>query len=67
MNSNSNIGQLKVVHDDANYTAVSIKDVKGHGSLFILANMNASASKQHQLEIDGKSYNWTGSYHFTDR
>lgn len=66
MNSNSNIDQLQVVFDDKNYTAVTIKDVKGHTSVFILANMNASASKQHQLKIDGKLYKWTGPYHFTE-
>lgn len=65
VNSDSNIDELKVVHDDANYTAVSIKDVKGQVSIFILANVNASAAQQHQLEIDGKSYHWTGAYHFT--
>ncbi|MFT4939537.1 MAG: hypothetical protein ACI88A_002580 [Paraglaciecola sp.] len=67
VNSNSNIDELKVVHDDADYTAITIKDVKGQKSLFILSNMNASASQQHQLKIDGKSYHWTGAYHYTDR
>jgi hypothetical protein len=67
VNSNSNIDELKVVHDDADYTAIAIKDVKGQKSLFILSNMNASASQQHQLKIDGKSYHWTGAYHYTDR
>jgi hypothetical protein len=66
VNSNSNIAELKIVHDDTHYTAVAIKDVKGESSLFILSNMNASASLQHQLEIDGKSYQWKGAYHFTD-
>jgi hypothetical protein len=66
VNSNSNIAELKIVHDDASYTAVSIKDKKGHVSVFILVNMNASTSKQHQLEIDAKSYHWTGPHHFTD-
>ncbi|MBL4630486.1 MAG: alginate lyase family protein [Paraglaciecola sp.] len=66
VNSNSNIAQLKVVYDDANYTAVSIKDVKGHASLFIYSNLDASTSKQHQLKIDDKLYKWTGAYHYTD-
>ena len=65
LNSNSNIAELKLVNDDADYTAVSIKDVKGHISVFILANKEASSSKQHALKIDGKSYRWTGPYHFT--
>jgi oligo-alginate lyase len=65
-NANSKIAKLKVAHDDANYTAVSIEDVKGQTSLFILANVDASISKQHQVEINGKSYRWTGPYYFID-
>jgi hypothetical protein len=65
VNSNSNIAELQVVHNDTDYTAVSIKDKKAGVSLFILADMDASASKQHTLKIDGKSYHWTGPHHFT--
>ncbi|MBU3004428.1 heparinase II/III domain-containing protein [Paraglaciecola arctica] len=64
VNSNSNIAELKVVYDDLNYTAVSIEDVKGNSSMFILANKNAAASKQHKVKIAGKTFNWTGPYHF---
>jgi hypothetical protein len=66
VNSNSNIAQLKVIHNDANYIAVSIEDVKGGSSVFILSNSNASAAKQHQLQIDGKSYSWKGPFHYAD-
>jgi hypothetical protein len=66
VNSKSNISALNVVHDDANYTAVSIVDVKGHSSVFIIANQQAATSAQHQLTLAGKSYQWTGAYHFTD-
>tara|TARA_R110002153_G_scaffold5120_1_gene24212 strand:+ start:853 stop:3102 length:2250 start_codon:yes stop_codon:yes gene_type:complete len=66
VNSNSNIAELKVLQDNENYTAVSIKDKKGHINLFILANMDASASKLHKVKINGKSYHWTGPYYFTD-
>jgi len=65
-NSDSSIAQLKVVFDDANYTAVSIIDKKGQVSLFILANIQSSDAKQHQLKIDGKSFEWTGHYYFKD-
>jgi hypothetical protein len=65
VNSSSNIAQLKVVFDDAKYTAVSIKDVKGQSSLFILSNLKASATEKHKLKINGKSYRWTGAFHFT--
>ena len=63
-NSNSNISELKIIYDDANYTAVSIKDLKGNMSVFILANKEASMSKSHKLKVDGKLYRWTGAYHF---
>ncbi len=66
VNSNSSVAELKVVYDDRNYTAVSIEDVKGHTSMFILSNIDASASEQHELEIDDKAYQWTGPYHYGD-
>lgn len=65
-NSNSSIAELSVIHDDANYTAVVIKDVKGQSSLFIVANIKAAASKHHQLTLGGKYYQWTGAYFFTE-
>lgn len=64
-NSNSNIAELKVVHDDDNYTAVTIIDLKGNTSVFILANKQASVTKEHKLKIAGKLYRWTGAFHFT--
>jgi hypothetical protein len=64
LNSNSNISELKIIHQDVNYTAVSIVDIKGHTSVFILANTQASASKKHQLKIDGKAYQWQGPYQY---
>jgi hypothetical protein len=66
LNSNSNIAELKTIHDDLNYTAVSIVDDKAHTSVFILANKNASTSKKHTLEIEGKTFSWTGPFHYTD-
>jgi oligo-alginate lyase len=64
VNSNSSIAELKVVYDDANYTAVLIKDVKGANSLFILASQSAASTKQHKLKINGKSYQWQGAYYW---
>jgi hypothetical protein len=65
-NANSSIKELSIVFDDANYTAVLIKDVKGISSLFIVVNMKASTSKQHQIKIGTKLYQWTGDYYFTE-
>ncbi|WP_158972270.1 alginate lyase family protein [Paraglaciecola sp. L3A3] len=66
VNSNSNIAELKVVHDDVKYTAVTIKDVKGQTSLFLLSNLDASPSTQHKLEVVGKKYSWTGAFHYIE-
>lgn len=64
VNTNSSIAALQVVHDDADYTAVSIEDVEGNTSLFVLSNTNATDSKEHTLEIHGKAYEWSGPYHY---
>ncbi|MGB7451224.1 MAG: hypothetical protein WBM36_03760, partial [Lysobacterales bacterium] len=62
LDSNSNIAELKLVHDDESYTAVSIEDLEGHTSMFIMSNMDATASKRHELKIEGKAYQWSGPY-----
>ena len=66
LNSNSNISELKVTYDDENYTAVSIEDLEGHTSTFILSNSDACASTQHRVEIDDRAYQWTGPYHYSE-
>lgn len=67
VNSTSSVAELKVIHDDAKYTAVSIDDVNGQSSIFILSNKNPSMSKSHKLKIDGKSYRWKGAYYFAKK
>ena len=67
VNSNSNISELKIVYDDENYTAVSIADLEGRSSLFILSNRDASVSRKHQLAIGNRTYQWVGPYHFLDQ
>lgn len=64
VNSNSSISELKVVYDDEDYTAVSIVDVEGSSSLFIVSNSDAIASTAHELGIGGKAYEWSGPYHY---
>ena len=64
-NSKSSIAALNVIHDDENYTAVSITDLKGNSSVFILANKQTATDKAHKLKIAGKQYRWTGAYYFT--
>jgi len=67
LNSNSNISELKVIHDDDDYTAVSIEDLEGQTSLFIMSNVDASASSHHQLEIANVLYRWTGPNHYVTK
>lgn len=67
VNSNSNISTLKVVYDDRYYTAVSIEDMQGSSSMFVLSNKNASATKAHEIEIDDKAYRWKGPYLYTEK
>jgi hypothetical protein len=63
-NANSNIAELTVLQDNANYTAVSIKTTQGVMRLFILSNKNIEASAAHSLVIDGQDYSWVGPYHY---
>lgn len=67
VNSNSNISELKVVYDDQYYTAVSIEDMQGNTSMFILSNKDATGTKEHEIEIDDKVYRWKGPYHYTEK
>ena len=67
VNSNSNIAALKIVYDDADYTAVSIQDLQGSSSVFILSNEDASASGEHRLDIDNRVYEWQGPIHYTEK
>ena len=64
VNSNSSISALTVVHDDDDYTAVSIEDLEGRTSLFIMSNADASASRHHQVKIAKSKYRWKGPYHY---
>ena len=63
-NSKSNISELKVLHDDEKYTAIQIKDINGKERLFLLSNKDENSISKHKLTINGKSYEWSGSYYF---
>jgi hypothetical protein len=65
VNSNSNIAELSVTLDNANYTAVMIEDLSGNRTLFIVA-ADASASARHDVEIAGRVYRWSGPCHYAD-
>lgn len=64
VNSNSSILNLQVIHDDAAYTAVAIKDVNGGECVMIISNTDSSKTSAHKLNIDGQDYQWSGPYYF---
>jgi hypothetical protein len=65
LNTNSSIAALNVVHDDKDYTAVSIEDVTGRTCLFIVSNTDADSSRKHELEIGGQVHDWQGPFVYT--
>ncbi|MEP1471946.1 MAG: alginate lyase family protein [Halieaceae bacterium] len=66
IDSRSLVSGLRVVHDGPDYTAIAIEDVAGEASLFVISNANASATEEHELLVEGKSYSWVGPYHYVD-
>jgi hypothetical protein len=64
VNSNSSIARLAIAHSDERYTAVSIEDLDGRKSLFVLANLDASSVAEHRLELGGQAYRWTGPHQY---
>ena len=64
VNSNSSIKELKVILDTEEYTAIEITNINGNTKLFITANTNASKEAKHNLKINDKNYEWSGSYYF---
>lgn len=65
VNSKSSIKELKIVLDSKAYTAISITNIKGNTKLFITANTDASKEAKHNLKINNKNYEWSGSYYFS--
>ena len=41
-----------------------IKDENGNTKLFITANTDPSKEAKHNLKINDKNYEWSGSYYF---
>ena len=64
VNSNSSIKDLKVVYGTVEYTAIEITNVNGNTKLFITSNTNASKEVKHNLNINDKNYEWSGSYYY---
>ena len=58
----SRIAALEVVHDDDDYTAISIEDDAGRTGLFVVSNSNASGDALHRLKTGDAVHEWTGPY-----
>ena len=64
INAYSNVKTIEVLQNDASYTAIKIESLVGEARIFILSNANNSRTKEHQLTINNKNYEWSGSYYF---
>ncbi|WP_298762518.1 alginate lyase family protein [uncultured Polaribacter sp.] len=63
-NAYSNFKNIKVLSDDANYTAVKLQFKNGKEKTIILANLEHSKDKKHTINIHNKNYNWVGAYYY---
>lgn len=66
IDSRSSISDLNIVYDNQSYMAVAIIDRDKKQSLFIVTKNDTSATKQHEIEIEGQAYSWQGAYAFFD-
>ncbi len=64
VNSKSNIANVQLVHDDENFTALTIEDLNGKVNMLILSNLDAATDTKHKLTINNKEYQWQGLYYF---
>ncbi|AUP78687.1 alginate lyase family protein [Flavivirga eckloniae] len=62
INAYSQIKNIEVVYDDANYTAIQIETEKGKKSLFVVSNTNNIKTENHKLTINNKDVVWSGPY-----
>ena len=67
VNSTSSISDLRVVYDSEEYTAVLITDVDNRTNVFIVSNADSSAAGQHELTVAGKTFEWSGPFHYAGR
>jgi hypothetical protein len=64
VNATSSIAHLALAHDDERYTAVSIESRDGRRSMFLMANRDSSSDADHELEVSGQAYRWTGPFRY---
>lgn len=62
-NAYSNVENLKIIYEDANYIGIQIKSKSGVETVFILATENNKSTEKHTLKINNKTYKWVGPYY----
>ena len=62
--SNGNVASLNVIHDDAEHTAVAIETHGGEVLVFVMANEEASAGREHRVRMANQTHRWTGPFCF---
>jgi hypothetical protein len=64
LNAYSNIKNIKVVFNSKAYTAVQIETKNDKSKVFIISNINNDEEAKHNIKINDKNYEWSGSYYF---
>ncbi|MEM1174543.1 MAG: alginate lyase family protein [Pseudomonadota bacterium] len=57
-----NLADVTVVYDDADYTAVLLKDKQGGQGLFVVVNGDVTSSAQHRLKLGDQLIEWRGPF-----
>ena len=63
-NAYSVFSVVKVLVNNENYTGVELQYKSGTSKIIIVSNSNASEAVQHDIKINGMSYQWTGAYYY---
>ncbi|WP_159799643.1 alginate lyase family protein [Flavobacterium sp. MK4S-17] len=58
----SKITAIKLLHNDKNYTALSVTFKNNKEYILMFANKPAKANTAHTLTLGGKKYSWNGNY-----
>ncbi len=58
------VGALRVLRADDKYTVIEIELNEGQVTVFALSNRNAAKRSRHRLRLGGKTFAWTGPYHY---
>mgnify|MGYP003664691619 FL=1 len=61
-NAFSSIKNLKIVYSDEFYIAIEIETLNDKKSVFLCSYKDNSNNSKHQINIDDKTYQWTGVY-----